>query len=102
MSTQWVYPSAHAQIDTVYASPDFKRTAYHALSGAVRIPLLCLRFSSPLCSTESRDGSGPVGQDPVWHPFADLHSYPEQTFPRVSVPPILSFPRFIPSLGTTT
>ena len=59
-------------------------------------PVCPLRFPSasahPLCSTESRDGSGPVDQDPVWHPFADLHGYLEQTFPRVSVPLCTCFP----------
>ena len=59
---------------------------------------LSLRSSSPLCSTESRDGSGPVDQDPVWHPFADLHGYLEQTFPRVSVPLCTCFP--LPHLAT--
>lgn len=41
------------------------------------------------CSTESRDASGPVDQDPVWHPFADLHDYLQQTFPLVSVSTLL-------------
>ncbi|KAG6334184.1 hypothetical protein ID866_4899 [Astraeus odoratus] len=60
-----------AHLDTVYASEAFKLQSYDLLSGAIRIP------------TESHDTSGPVGQDPVWDVFADLHEYLERAFPLV-------------------
>ena len=44
------------------------------------------------CRTVSGDNSGPIGQDPAWLPFADLHRYLQQTFPTVFV----SFPPFGP------
>ncbi|KAI6000975.1 hypothetical protein F5J12DRAFT_906522 [Pisolithus orientalis] len=74
---QWdaLYPIDNAQIDAeleaIYASPDFKLRAIDLLAGAIRIP------------TESHDNSGPVGEDPVWNIFADLHQYLERAFPLV-------------------
>ncbi|KAI6120771.1 hypothetical protein EDD16DRAFT_1558890 [Pisolithus croceorrhizus] len=74
---QWdaLYPIDNAQIDAeldnIFASTDFKLHAIDLLAGAVRIP------------TESHDNSGPVGEDPVWDIFADLHEYLERAFPLV-------------------
>lgn len=44
-----------------------------------KLIVLCLQ----LISTESYDISGPVGEDPVWNIFADLHEYLERAFPLV-------------------
>ncbi|KAI6044288.1 hypothetical protein EDC04DRAFT_2940773 [Pisolithus marmoratus] len=60
-----------AELDDIYASTDFKLRAIDLFAGAIRIP------------TESHDNSGPVGQDPVWNTFADLHDYLERAFPLV-------------------
>ena len=96
-----LHPTRHAQIaavlDSVYADPDFKRSVYNALAGAVRIPSVYTHTHTPAlshvhCRTVSRDDSGPIGQDPAWLPFADLHRYLQQTFPTVFV----SFPAFGP------
>ena len=38
-----------------------------------------------LIRTESYDDFGPVGEDPRWDTFADLHTTLEEVFPRVSV-----------------
>ncbi|KIJ65710.1 hypothetical protein HYDPIDRAFT_110859 [Hydnomerulius pinastri MD-312] len=61
----------NADLEDMYASDAFKLHAYNALSGAIRIP------------TVSRDDSGPIGEDPVWEPFAKLHDYLERAFPLV-------------------
>ncbi|KAL4066388.1 hypothetical protein V8B97DRAFT_1979578 [Scleroderma yunnanense] len=74
---QWdaVYPQSNdrldAHLENVYASQDFKLRTYDTLSGAIRVP------------TESHDGSGPVGEDPVWDAFADFHEYLERAFPLI-------------------
>ncbi|KAF8845156.1 carboxypeptidase S [Paxillus ammoniavirescens] len=61
----------NADLERMYASDAFRLHTYSRLSGAIRIP------------TESRDDSGPIGEDPVWEPFAEFHDYLEETFPLV-------------------
>ncbi|KIM61312.1 hypothetical protein SCLCIDRAFT_122268 [Scleroderma citrinum Foug A] len=65
------YARLEAELENAYASERFKLRTYEVLSGAIRI------------LTESFDGSGPVGEDPVWNTFADFHEYLERVFPRV-------------------
>ncbi|KAF7797259.1 hypothetical protein EIP86_008452 [Pleurotus ostreatoroseus] len=58
-------------LDRLHNQPAFQHSAIEALGGAVRVP------------TESYDDLGPVGEDPRWDTFADLHVFLESTFPRV-------------------
>ncbi|ESK94909.1 gly-x carboxypeptidase [Moniliophthora roreri MCA 2997] len=70
-----LFPSSHArldaQLDELYHTDAFKLNAYKLLGGAVRIP------------SESYDDLLPVGQDPRWDVFQDLHDFLESAFPRI-------------------
>ncbi|EGN96606.1 hypothetical protein SERLA73DRAFT_75491 [Serpula lacrymans var. lacrymans S7.3] len=70
-----LYPAKHvlldAELESLYATEDFKLKTYKSFSGAIQIP------------TESYDDNGPVGEDPRWETFQVLHSYFQSTFPLV-------------------
>ncbi len=62
---------AHADIDKLLASHDFRDLIAERLSGAVKFP------------TVTYDGMGMVGEDPRWNIFYDFAAYLKKTFPKV-------------------
>ncbi|KAH8093792.1 hypothetical protein BXZ70DRAFT_909148 [Cristinia sonorae] len=60
-----------AHIQDIYDSPDFQAKTIQALSGAVKVP------------SESYDAMGPVGEDPRYAVFADLHAFFRKSFPLI-------------------
>ena len=109
---QWdaLYPSVHAQIaaelDTVYASPNFKRTAYHALSGAVRIPSVLSAFPPLQLTPFAAQSPGTEAVRSTKIPFGThlqiymaIWSRLFHACQSLSVPP---FPCLISPPGTTT
>ncbi|KAJ6591664.1 hypothetical protein DFH09DRAFT_907487 [Mycena vulgaris] len=66
-----VHSILHARLDHLYKAEEFKSSVYEKLGGAVRVP------------TESYDDMRPVGQDPRWDIFQDLHDFLEMTFPMI-------------------
>ncbi|KAF8310548.1 carboxypeptidase S [Clavulina sp. PMI_390] len=57
------------RLEVVYHTEAFKNRSAAWLSGAVQIP------------TESYDDLGPVGTDPRWDTFPELHAYLRRAFP---------------------
>ncbi|KAL4243810.1 peptidase M20A family protein [Abortiporus biennis] len=68
-------PSKHAHLTSklydLYDTDKFKNRTYEALRGAVRIP------------SESYDVMDPVGEDPRYEIFGQLHEYLQTTYPLV-------------------
>ncbi|KAI0825612.1 hypothetical protein BC629DRAFT_1578335 [Irpex lacteus] len=68
-------PSKHAalleNLESLYYSDSFKRSAYEGLSGAIQIP------------TEVFDDLKPPGEEPYWEIFGKLHEFLETKFPQV-------------------
>ncbi|KAI0783641.1 carboxypeptidase S [Abortiporus biennis] len=68
-------PSKHADLTAtlyeLYVSDKFKNRTYEALIGAVRVP------------SESYDIMGPVGEDPRYEIFSQLHDYFKAAYPLI-------------------
>lgn len=64
-------PEGYEKSYAYFGSSGFRDSALKVLKGAVDIP------------TESFDGSGPVGEDPVWDIFYKFEEYLKETFPAV-------------------
>lgn len=93
------------ELDELYATSSFRLDAYAALSGAIQVPCVSYYDSvvdylhdtfrrhdlNPRCSvtyvrsTESYDDMRPVGQDPRWAVFTELHHFLERRFSLVCV-----------------
>ena len=58
-------------IDILFKTPGFWNSSAKRLSGAIQVP------------TMSYDNMDPLGIDPRWDIFADLHKYLEETFSNV-------------------
>ncbi|KAK7060905.1 hypothetical protein VNI00_000638 [Paramarasmius palmivorus] len=66
-----IHQKLDEELDSLFQTASFKSNAYELLGGAIRIP------------SESYDDLLPVGEDPRWDVFKDLHGYLESSFPRV-------------------
>ncbi|KAF9245259.1 hypothetical protein BU15DRAFT_85602 [Melanogaster broomeanus] len=70
-----LYPRKYGQLnrdlDFYYTTRDFRMKAFMLLGLAVRAP------------TEAFDDNGPVGEDPRWDTFKELHDVLEEEFPMV-------------------
>lgn len=109
--TQWnpLHPIVHAplaaRLDAVYASPDFKQTAYHALSGAIRIPyVLCLPSPSlTFFAAQSQEMTAvPSARTPFGSRLLTCTTIYNRHSPACQSLPLTHAPCFMPQTDTTS